>query len=236
MSEVANEIKEEVEEEKKDVKAGQKKETAKKSGGGKAVRKAKKVVVGSEDDISTILEWVNEGVEVLFDKDDLPVLVEEELAELPYKAVKQYKSERSAKEKAALKGISEIETLSGNASTKLVLRERRGWHQTWKRPDQFEDAKNKGYVEIREKKDEGEKPGYEKGPVMKIHKGPGEVELIAMEVSQERYDKHVLAISQRSQAAYKNNKAGFQETVEEVNRTVDKNSRVKIIDDEGDIG
>lgn len=213
-----------------------KKKTAKKSGGEKVVKKAKKVVVGSDDDINTILEWVHEGTEVLFDKDDLPVLTEQELSELPYKAVKQYKSERAEKEKAAITGISEIETLSGNASTKLRLRKRRGWHQTWKRPDEFESAKEKGYVEIREKKGEEEKPGYERGPVIKIHKAPGEVELIAMEVSQERYDRHVQAVSQRSQAAYKNNKAGFQQSVEELNRTVDKENRVKIIDDEGDIG
>jgi hypothetical protein len=234
MSEVANSV-----EEKKDddvAKTDEKSKRAAKSSGGKVVKKAKKVVASADNSIDELLEWVKEGTEVLFESDDLPPLTDQELDRLPFGTVKRYKGEQKKKEGSALSGISEIETLSGNASTKLTLRKRRGWHQCWKRPDQFEDAKEKGYVEIREQKKVDEKPGYESGPVKKIMKGQGEIELIAMEVSQERYDRHVQAISRRSQASYRNNKIGFANSVEEVNRVVDKDSRARVVDDEGDIG
>jgi hypothetical protein len=201
----------------------------------KAVKKPKKMVPRIDTEPSEILEWVRSGGDVQFDADDLPTLSEEELGELPYAAVKEYKAARKKKEEAALSSISDIETLSGNAKTKLKLRERRGYHQTWKRPDEFTDAKERGYVEIREKKKEDEKPGYETGEVIKIYKGQGDIELIAMEVSQERYDNHVRLMTKKSREAYRGNKEGFATSVEQYNRGVPKEARARIFDEEGDV-
>lgn len=202
----------------------------------KAVKKPKKMVARVDSEPLDIIEWCKEGGEIVFDANDLPKLTEEELEQLPWYAVKQYKQELRKVEEKAAQGISEIETLSGNASTKLRIRERRGWHQVWKRPDQFQDALDKGYVQVRKPKKEGEKPGYEKGEVLKILKGTGDVELIAMEIPQEKKDQHVKAMTAKSRRAYKSNKEGFAASVEEVNRQVPKESRVKVIDNEGDVG
>lgn len=204
--------------------------------GVKVAKKPKRVVAQMDTDPSDIVQWVKDGAEVIFMSDDLPRLGDEVLDELPLRVVKEYKEARKKAEAAVLAGIQDIETLSGNASNKVKLRERRGWHQTWKRPDELEDALNKGYVRIREGK-KGEKPGKESGSIKTIKKGQGEVELIAMEVSQERYERHIQAMSRKSRDAYKGNKQGFIDSVEEVNRRVpNREDRLKIIDDEGDVG
>lgn len=202
---------------------------------GKAVKKGYKITATVDTEPSEVVEWLAEGHDVLFDEDALPKYSDEELEEFPYKVVKRYKEAREQVEKRVLSGISDIETLSGNASTKLMLRKRRGFHQTWKRPDEIEDAKRKGYIEVREAKGD-EKPGYEKGPIIKIMKGQGEEELIAMEINQERYDRHIKAMTAKSRKAYMSNKEGFAGSVEQFNRNVPKDMRAKVIDDEGDVG
>lgn len=202
----------------------------------KAVKKPKKMVARVDSDPLEIIEWCQKGGEIVFDAFDLPKLTEEELEQLPYYAVKQYQAELRKAEEQAMRGISEIETLSGTAETKMRLRKRRGYHQVWKRPDEFEDALDKGYTQIRNPKKEGEKPGYEKGEVKKIMKGQGEVELIAMEIPEDKYQQHVKAMTAKSRRAYKSNKEGFAASVEEVNRQVPKESRVRVIDNEGDVG
>lgn len=206
--------------------------------GEKVVEKKKRMVAQMDTDGQEIVKWVREGGEVVFMSDDLPRLTDELLEDLPFRVVKEYKAARKKAEAAVLSGELDIQTLSGNASNKLKLRARPGWHQTWKRPDELEDALNKGYVRIREPnpKKGKEGPGQESGPIKTIKKGQGDVELIAMEVSQERYDRHVQAMTKKSRDAYARNKMGFASSVEEVNRRVPKEDRVKIYDAEGDVG
>jgi hypothetical protein len=226
-------------EEEQAVNAEQEKKSAEKSGaknGSKAVKKPKKMVARVDSEPLDIIQWCKDGGEIVFDANDLPKMTEEELEQLPWYAVKQYKAELKKVEEKAAQGISEIETLSGNASTKLRIRKRRGWHQVWKRPDEFQDALDKGFVQVRKQKKGDEKPGHEKGEVLKLYKGAGEVELIAMEIPEERHEQHVKAMTAKSRRAYKSNKEGFAASVEEVNRRVPKESRVKVIDNEGDVG
>lgn len=201
------------------------------------VKKGKIIDAHIDSDPKTLLKWVQSGGSIAFDPDDLPKLSDENLEPFPYATVKAYKSAVSQAATKSTGRVEVLDTLGGNASTKLKLRKRRGYHQTWKRPDELDDALEIGYVVIREAKNDKERqnPGTESGRIKRI--GPEDkAELIAMEVSQERYDNHVKAMTRKSRAAYTANKEKFAGNVEQFNRNLPKNDRMKVIDDEGDVG
>ncbi len=82
------------------------------------------------------------------------------------------------------------------------LRKREGWHQTWKRDDEFRDALEAGYRQIRKSAPGKKQPaGQETGPV--IVKADGEKhDIIAMEIPQEYYIAHINAIAAQSHRSY----------------------------------
>lgn len=204
------------------------------SEGASTVKKGKILDAHLDSEPSMLLEWVQDGGSIAFDPDDLPKLSDEELEPFPYSTVKAYKEAVSKVRKSVLK-VDTLDTLGGDANAKLKLRKRRGFHQTWKRSDELDDALDKGYVVIREPKSDKEAAGKETGPIKRIGK-EDQAELIAMEVSQERYDNHVKAMTRKSREAYTSNKERFAGNVEQFNRNLPKNDRMKVIDDEGDVG
>jgi hypothetical protein len=81
------------------------------------------------------------------------------------------------------------------------LRERKNWHQTWKRSDEFEAALDMGYKQIRKQK-KGEKaaPGAEGGEVLTKTDEDGTI--IAMEIPQWVYEDHINAKAAQSHRLY----------------------------------
>lgn len=204
----------------------------------KVVKKKAQYVVSIETTMDELVKCVEKGQEIVWKEDDLPKFEEKDLEVLPYKVAKGYVDalkKREQKEKAALGSFQVIDILGGNSLNKLKLRKRPGYHQTWKRPDEFDEALSYGYVQVRKAKD-GDKVGYEKGEVIKIG-DKDKPELIAMEIRQDVYDRHVKAVSMKSRRAYTGIKENFAGVVEQVNRTLPKGSdRVVVVDDEGDVG
>lgn len=201
------------------------------------VSKKKSFHPGFDSSDEDILESVREGEDIIWDYENLPLITEETFEALPYKVAMAYKAAKREKGKIP-EGLEVLGPLTTSAQKKLELRKRKGWHQTWKRPDEFDDALNVGYVAIREPaKDKNgnfldEKPGEETGPIKKL--GPREnPELIAVEITQARKDAHDRAVSAKSKKAYSANKEGFRTAVEEVNSSLgSRKDKVVIVDDE----
>jgi hypothetical protein len=103
----------------------------------------------------------------------------------------------------------------GNSRLQRLTRKRPGWHQVWKHPDEIDDAKDVGYRIVRETV-EGDKLGYESGPSITVSRDD-KVELYLMEIEEWKFDQHLVALSQGSQARYGALKAQFRRTVDEVN-------------------
>lgn len=208
----------------------------KEEGKGKKVKEVVKkkgaLETSVETSISEVLECVKEGRDVVFYPESLVRIPGEVLLELPYKVAKEYEA---AKEEAGKQAkIEVLGILGNNARNRLKLRARRGWHQTWKRPDELDEALDNGYVVVREA-NKNEAPGKETGEIKKIGNGE-KVELIALEINQERYDNHLKAVRDRSVRAYKANKENVLDSVEQFNaRVPDRNDRLIVRDDEGDI-
>lgn len=188
---------------------------------------------GIDSDPKDVVDFLLKGGETVFDKNDLPILEKEHLDELPYKVVQEYLVAKANRDKV-VEGLEIVGMLGSSAGKKLQLPERRGYHRTWKRPDQIDDALEAGYKHIR-REEKGDKPFEGSGEILKI--GPREApELIAMEIPIHRKIAHNMAVSQKSKRAYSANKEGFASAVEQLNRAVpDKNDRVVIVDDERDI-
>lgn len=201
----------------------------------RTVKKGKIVGARIDSDPKELLEWIQKGATIAFDPDELPPLSDEELEPFPYSTVKAYKEAKGKQKEKSEGKIEVLDTLGGSAGNKLKLRKRRGFHQSWKRPDELDDALDKGYVVIREKKKDSEGPGQESGPIKRIGKEDA-AELVAVEVSQERRDNHVKAMTKKSRRAYTANKERFAGNVEQLNRNLPKADRLKVVDDEGDVG
>lgn len=206
-------------------------------------------------DVETTIEEVidylqeTEKPKVVWDKDNLPDLSAAAVGKLPYAVGKGYyaaKKQRDAETERSIVNAQDLGILSGTANSRLAVRKRPGYHQTWKRPDEIEVAKTYGYVVVRKQKVVGKgedgtpeyedkRPGYERGALLTI-KGPDGPELVAMEIRQDVYDKHLKAVSMKSQSAYRNNKANVAESVEQFNRkTKRSNDRLIVVDDEHDV-
>jgi hypothetical protein len=189
----------------------------------KQAPKRRNVPVTADWSEESVVQWgQEEGVTLFFDPNSFRELSQESVDKLDfysaqsywqaYNAWKEKKRQEEAQRPANYEDLKIKDPLSQAYTDKLKLRERRGWHQTWKRPDEVEAAKSVGYREIREQRKIGKKdkdgnvvesyyeenePGYEKGPVKKIMEDQGQEELIAMEVPEELYEQHLQAVSDR---------------------------------------
>ena len=97
------------------------------------------------------------------------------------------------------------------------LRPRKGWHQTWKRSDEFREAMDMGYRQIRRRKPtDPPEPGMETGQV--IAKADGANDIIAMEIREDAYQLHIAAIAAKSHRAYNDPDLVLREFSQRTNR------------------
>lgn len=215
------------EEEKKQESSGAaKKSQAKKKSNTSAEKQAPKrrnIPVTADWSEEDVVQWnQEEGVTLFFDPNSFRELSQETIDQLGFYSAQSYwqaynvwkdrQRQEEAERPPSYEDLKIKDPLSQAYGDKLKLRERRGWHQTWKRPDEVEAAKEVGYQPIREQRKVKEKdkdgnviasyledrdPGHEKGQIKKIFQDQGQEELIAMEVPLELYNAHLQAVSDR---------------------------------------
>jgi len=228
------------------------KPNAKKSGATK-VEKPQMISITLDRTNEQVLQFnMDEGLELVWDEDSFRELPEEVERQLRHANLKNYlKVQFQVKQKAEkAAGLVKIDNplnpLGMNTEFRLRIRARRGWHQCWKTPGNELDAALAGpYKQIRKQKDTGRKdqygeailekqePGYENGEVLKLMDENGKVELVAVECPLELYDKYLEYMAEKSRRMYSANKNKFAENVEELNRKLDKDKRMKVIDEGG---
>lgn len=185
----------------------------------------------------------DEGVTMFFDPNSFLELPSEVVDELGfYSAQSYFQAKQVAENKAKArendrplkyKDIQFLDPLSHSPIQRIKLRERRGFHQSWKRPDEIESAKEMGYRVIRKPnpKKEHEEPGKETGEVVELLDGEGKVEQIGVEIEEDIHNKHLNAIKAKSEYLRKG-------TVESLKETAERESRgaIKVKDFSNDDG
>ncbi len=140
------------------------------------------------------------------------------------------------------------------------LRARRGWHQTWKREDEVDQAKVWGYVNIREPRRNSagdfvitvpgrivdgkklpdtevlgkEEAGKESGPVMKrLELGTREQYEYAMEVDEKLYQRDIEAMAREGNARINQSGIQFREVIENANSAAGRRGGLaNVVDDD----
>lgn len=112
-------------------------------------------------------------------------------------------------------------------ATRSELRERAGWHQTWKRQDEVDQAKEWGYVNIKEAKRSAdgslgkEEAGAETGVVLKrLELNMKDTWEYAMECREELYQQHIEAMAAKSRGMIGAKIDSFHEHLEDANGQV----------------
>jgi hypothetical protein len=188
----------------------------------------------------------DDGVTLFFDPNSFLELPSDVVDMLGfYSAQSYFQAKNAAKSKEQEKGkrvayqdLQVLDPLSNSPVHRTRIRKRRGFHQTWKRPDEVESAKEMGYKVVRkpnEKKGE-EEPGYESGEVLEILDGEGKVELVAMEIDQDIYDKHRDMIKMKSKYKKEGAIENLQELAERTSAEVGMKGAVKVRDMSKDEG
>jgi hypothetical protein len=211
----------------------------------KEVSNEKTVYVTMDTEPGQVLQFVKEDKDIVFEAGNLPKLDDELVRKLPYYVASAYIKEQEKEDRqhsGPTLGKELAQMLGSDVSSKIdSLRKRSGYHTTWRRPDEFDECMSAGYTQIREakvKKDgTKEGPGSESGEVIMIG-DRSKPELIAMEIPIRFIEQHELAVSLRSTQAYKGNKEGVVEKVDQINSSMHATGKEKIavIDDEHDVG
>lgn len=223
-----------------------------KSGAVKTEKAQKVSIVSGRSDEQVLQFNMDKGIEMVWDVDDFRELSETVEKQLTHKNLKNYLSvqfqrkERAKKAAGSVVIDNPVNPLGMNSDFRLRIRERRGWHQCWKTPGLELDAALGGpYKQVRKLKETGQKdkygeailekvePGYENGEVLKLMDENNKVELVAVECPLELFDKYLEYMAEKSRLMYSANKNRFADNVEELNRKVDKDHRMKVIDEGG---
>lgn len=213
--------------------------------------KGQKYPVDVDNTPEQVVKLDSEGFELVFDIERFLTLEDEVVNELSrvnfknyYVAFSQVK-QKDGKTKSEEPDYSEwmLSPLGGNATKRMqkVLRKRRGWHQCLKSPEEWDEAMADGYVPIRElnkkqedlikdgKKKKEDFVGYEDGEIAKIGK-EDKPELLACEIPEEVFQRHLLAVGYKSKGRWSSNK---REYAEKARRAF---PGLKIVDDEDEVG
>lgn len=218
---------------------------AKKSGVGSAeIGRSMLISIDISDEL--VIEYnKKEGVRLSWDPfafralpNEVVVQLTEENREAYYRAKLQADERAREAERATARDLEVFSPLEMNASHRLNIRARRGWHQCWKAPGvEFDLAMAGPYKQVRKQK-EGEtaEPGYENGEVLKLFDGDGKVELIAVECPAELYEQHLEAMARKSSRMLVGAKEDFFQATEEINRKQgNKHARITAMDESGEL-
>lgn len=207
----------------------------------------KEVVITVDNTEAEVLQYnLDKGVLMKFDLTNFKRLPDSVVKELRYENQKAYFIAEGAKRNPKFEAPPERpdfdSPLEIGREGALKIRERPGYHQCWVmgtlvsgNSGEVEMYKEVGYQPVRRKKNPEEKPGEESGEIIKMHDF-GKSELIAMEVKQELYDKHVQAMARKSVSKYKAMKEDFAKNVDNINRERPRQNAAVVVDDEGDVG
>lgn len=208
--------------------------------------KVKKEVVVTMDTPEAEVLQLNLDTDVLlkFDSANFKRLPESIVRELRYENGKAYHIALGAvlnpRPDATKQKIDFSSPLDIGNERALEIRRRPGWHQCWIMGTQVNGNdgevdlyKEVGYKPVRKAK-ENEKPGEESGEIVK-RRDFGKAEMVAMEVPEELYQKHIHAKAMESVGKYKANKEQFLQNIEQENAKLRREARVRVVDDEGDV-
>lgn len=220
--------------------------------GAMKAEKGQQVLVNVDRSNEQVLQFnLDKGIELVWDELSFRELPEEVERQLSYKNLKNYlvvqtKVKEKAKKAAGVVRIENpINPLGMNSEFRLRIRERRGWHPCWKTPGLELDAALAGpYTQVRKLKVEGKnkdgsdkfekvEPGYETGEVLKLMDENGKVELVAVECPLEMFEKYREWMAAKSRQMYGANKDRFAENVEQLNTKLERDKRMKVIDEGG---
>jgi hypothetical protein len=171
----------------------------------------------------------------------LPVAVVEKLR--PDNMRTYLVAETKAAERAAhtIKVVrNPLSPLTGYSEAREHVRARRGWHQAWANPGRDFDAKMRGpYQQVRQptevQKNTGYEPGEESGEILKRFDGENKVEAIAVECPEELYREYLQWVSDQSGVRRTGVKQDFFSAMENINRELPRDARIKPIDDAGEL-
>lgn len=201
--------------------------------------KVEKVYVTFDNSIEEVVELNKDrGKRLIFDHTEFLELPEEIVEELSHEnarnyfislgIVKQKELQRKRRDREKEK-VTLTDPLKDVDDSKMAIRKRRGWHQAWKRDDEFPYYEQIGYRVVREPTEEqikeGYEVGYEKGEIKTIGY-KDKAELIAMECPQELFDKHREYVETMSKGSKKRRKEEAREKIERAG--------VNFVDDEVD--
>lgn len=216
---------------------------------GSDVKEKKEVLITVDTTEGDVLKLnLDSGVLLKFDSEDFKELPESVVRELRYENQKAYfvalGAKRNPRVEAQGKPEFDFESpLDAGAEEQNAIRKRKGWHQAWIMgktvsggEGEVEMRKSLGYKVIRRPAaGKTELPGEESGDIVK-RSDFGKSELVAMEIPDGIFQKHLEAMAKQSTASYMGMKRQFAKNVEVLNSRRPKSSRVGIVDDEGDVG
>ena len=212
---------------------------------------AQKVLVKVDMNDEQVLQFnQDKEVELVWSEDGFRELSETVEKQLSFENLKRYFAmqyvvkERAKKAAGSFKVLEDpMNPLGMNADFRLKIRERPGYHQCWKSPGQEFDAAMAGpYTQVHKQADlangkkENKPAGEENGEVLKLIDGNGKVELIAVECKLELFEQFKEFMAAKSRQMYRGNKETFTSSIETLNRATSKQNRLKVIDEEGDVG
>jgi len=208
-----------------------------------------KVTIGFDRTNEEILQFnMDSALEMVWDSGDFRELPQNVERSLTFDNLRNYlKTQFKVAEEAKKAGRATrveplINPLGMNSDFRLRIRARRGWHQCWKTPGMELDAALAGpYKQVRKLKETGKKdrngdpvlenaePGYESGEVLKLQDENNKVELVAVECPQEQYEAFLEWMAAKSRGMYSANEDRFEENVEQLNKKLDRDKRMKVL-------
>lgn len=210
------------------------------------VKSKREVVVTLDTSEAEVLQLdLDTDVLLKFDSANFKRLPESVVKELRYENGRAYHIALGAalnpRPDATKQRIDFSSPLDIGSERALEIRKRPGWHQCWIMGTQVNGNdgevdlyKEVGYRPVRKAKTPNENPGEETGDIVK-RRDFGKSEMVAMEVPEELYQKHIHAKALESVGKYKANKEQFYQNVEQENAKLRKEARVRVVDDEGDV-
>jgi hypothetical protein len=163
--------------------------------------------ISLDNTVEDVVKWNKEGYRLRFNHERFLELPEETVRELFHENARDYffslglwKKVEDQKKRGVRRDPKDpkIEILGGSASGRVQFKNKQpGMHYTAKRPDEIYEALDAGYV-VCDSTDPVIFGDRGAGGVKAIHGRKGEKELIALKISEDRYQAHLRAVGEES--------------------------------------